>query len=208
MNGQNHHVFGQLIPDEGEDPKDCQLYIYDTTNELNNRLRWVNVADQQVVDKDVVQGLIEMLDNTNELVSKFRQARDRFENAELVDLKVELKISRSQSGRENHIASSDEVAGIMVGSSDSTSPDRDIIVEQKFGGLKRISYIHPKLMALQYPLLFPAGEDGYHNRIRFQSADKDSEKESDMISMKDYYSYKFQVRQNEGHLTLCADLYF
>lgn len=53
-------------------------------------------------------------------------------------------------------------------------------------------------MALQYPLLFPDGEDGYHNRIRFQSADKDSDKERDMISMKDYYSYKFQVRQNEG----------
>ncbi|XP_017255741.1 uncharacterized protein LOC108225401 [Daucus carota subsp. sativus] len=140
-----------------------------------------------------------MLDNTNELVSKFRQARDRFENAELVDLKVELKISRSQSGRENHIASSDEVAGIMVGSSDSTSPDRDIIVEQKFGGLKRISYIHPQTDGPAISgLLFPAGEDGYHNRIRFQSADKDSEKESDMISMMDYYSYKFQVRQNEG----------
>ncbi|XP_017247877.2 uncharacterized protein LOC108219103 [Daucus carota subsp. sativus] len=139
-----------------------------------------------------------MLDQTNELVAKFRMARDRFENSDLVDLKVELKVCRAQSGRENHISSSDEVAGIMVGSSDCTIADRDIIVEQKFGGLKRISYIHPKLMALQYPLLFPDGEDGYHNRIRFQSADKDSDKERDMISMKDYYSYKFQVRQNEG----------
>ncbi|KAK1387262.1 hypothetical protein POM88_015440 [Heracleum sosnowskyi] len=29
-------------------------------------------------------------------------------------------------------------------------------------------------------------------------ADPDSEKDGDMISMKDYYSYRFQVRQNEG----------
>ncbi|XP_063939755.1 uncharacterized protein LOC135148459 [Daucus carota subsp. sativus] len=139
-----------------------------------------------------------MLDQTNELVAKFHQARDRFEQCDFVDLKVELKVCRSQSGRENHISSSDEVAGIMVGTSDNTSPDRDIIVEPKFGALQKISYIHPKLMALQYPLLFPNGEDGYHNRILFQSADRGSVKESDMISMKDYYAYKFQVRDNEG----------
>ena len=88
----------------------------------------------------------------------------------------------------------------MVGNSDNTTPDRDIIVEQKFGGLKRISYINPKLMALQYPLLFPNGEDGYHDRIPFQSADKNAPKDSDMISMKDYYAYRFQVRANEGML--------
>ena len=46
LNGQNHHVFGQLIPDDGKEPAYCQLYIYDTANEVNNRLRWVNVADQ------------------------------------------------------------------------------------------------------------------------------------------------------------------
>ena len=40
LNGQNHHVFGQLIPDDGKEPAYCQLYIYDTTNEVNNRLRW------------------------------------------------------------------------------------------------------------------------------------------------------------------------
>lgn len=72
LNGQNHHVFGTLIPNDGDDPKFCQLYIYDTANEVNNRLRWVNVADQQNVDVDVVQGLITMLDETNELVAIFR----------------------------------------------------------------------------------------------------------------------------------------
>ena len=200
LNGQNHHVFGQLIPDDGQPPKYCQLYIYDTANEVNNRLRWVNVEDQKTVDKNVIEGLISMLDETNELVGKFRMARDRFEQADFIDLKVELKVCRSQSGRENHISSSDEVAGIMVGNSDNTTPDRDIIVEQKFGGLKRISYINPKLMALQYPLLFPNGEDGYHDRIPFQSADKNAPKDSDMISMKDYYAYRFQVRANEGML--------
>ena len=198
LNGQNHHVFGSLIPDDGDTPKFCQLYIYDTNNEVNNRLRWVNVADGQVVDAEVVDGLIQMLDENNELVKKFRMARDRWENNDLVYLKVELKVCRSQSGRENHISPSDEVAGIMVGSSSNTTPDRDIIIEPKMGKLKRVSYVHPKFMALQYPLLFPNGEDGYHDKIPFNSADPDNLSDRDYLSMKDYYAYRFQIRQNEG----------
>ena len=200
LNGQNHHVFGSLIPDDGDTPKFCQLYIYDTANEVNNRLRWVKVSDEQPIDAQVVEGLIKMLDDTNELVKKFRTARDRWENKDIYDLIVELKISRAQNGRENHISASDEVAGIMVGSTSNTTPDRDIIIEPKFGKLQRVSYIHPKFMALQYPLLFPNGEDGYNNRIPFASADLENLKERDFISMKDYYAYRFQVRQ--GHCKL------
>lgn len=198
LNGQNHHVFGSLIPNDGDTPKFFQLYIYDTANEVNNRLRWVNVSDQTQIDVEVVEGLLYMLDQTNELCKKFRMARDRFERNDLVDLMVELKVCRSQSGRENHISASDDVAGVMVGSSDNTTSDRDVIIQPKMGKLKRVSYVHPKFMALQYPLLFSDGEDGYHDKIPFTSADPQAAKDRDMISMKDYYSYRYQVRDNEG----------
>lgn len=64
--------------------------------------------------------------------------------------------------------------------------------------LQRVSYIHPKYIALQYPLFFPNVEDLYHNKIPFRHADPNVMKYGDMISMKDYYFYKFQVRDNEG----------
>jgi hypothetical protein len=38
ISGQNYHRIGTLIPSEGQRPKFCQLYIYDTQNELSNRL--------------------------------------------------------------------------------------------------------------------------------------------------------------------------
>ncbi|KAK1383270.1 hypothetical protein POM88_021005 [Heracleum sosnowskyi] len=116
----------------------------------------------------------------------------------------------SESGRENHISPSDEVAVVLVGSSSNTTPDwdiiverkkppdRDIIVEANKDVFQRVSYIHPKLMALQYPLLFPLGEDGYHDKIPKQSANLPNLKDSDMISMKTYYSYRFQIRDNEA----------
>jgi hypothetical protein len=36
--GQNYHRIGSLVPNVGDTPKFAQLYIYDTENEVENRL--------------------------------------------------------------------------------------------------------------------------------------------------------------------------
>ncbi|XP_074351702.1 uncharacterized protein LOC141690842 [Apium graveolens] len=198
LNGQSHHVFGSLIPNDKETPKFCQLYIYDTINEVDNRLRWVSVHDRESVDKEVVRGLITMLDETNQLVGEFRQQCDLYERDEIVELQITLKVIRSESGRECHISSTDEVAGIMVGDTEETCGDRDIVVNEKGKGLVRVSYVHPKLMALQYPLLFPRGEDGFHPKIKFQKTADSSCKPRGFLSLKNYYSYTFQIRESDG----------
>ena len=38
IHGQTHHLIGSLIPMPNSPPKFAQLYIYDTNNEINNRL--------------------------------------------------------------------------------------------------------------------------------------------------------------------------
>ena len=38
LHGQNYHRIGSLLPDSGETPKFTQLYIYDTQNEVSNRV--------------------------------------------------------------------------------------------------------------------------------------------------------------------------
>ncbi|WOH12558.1 hypothetical protein DCAR_0832063 [Daucus carota subsp. sativus] len=198
LNGQNHHVFGSLIPNDGDTPKFCQLYIYDTENELENRMQWMDVKDGDKVDASIVDGLMKMLDETNELVKEFRIARDRFKDSPFVDLKIILKVCRSESGRENHVGPSNEVAAIMVGDVEDPGPTRDIIVENKVGGLQRVTNIHPKLMSLQYPLLFPRGEDGFHKDINYVKTAESKGKKRQKCTMKEFYSYKFQIRHNEG----------
>lgn len=37
MGGQNSHLIGSLLPKQSEPPKFCQLYIYDTAAEVQNR---------------------------------------------------------------------------------------------------------------------------------------------------------------------------
>ncbi|XP_074357686.1 uncharacterized protein LOC141697289 [Apium graveolens] len=137
---RNHHLFGSLIPKIGEDPRFCQLYIYDRKNEIENRLRWVNVAGGGEVDAEIVQYLLVMLDDTNELVKEFHSARDRYGEHGAVDLEIRLKVSRSESGRENHVGPSDEVVGIMVGDMDEIDGSRDIIIHSH---LHVVTLIHP-----------------------------------------------------------------
>ena len=38
VHGQGHHLIGSLLPLANKSPKFAQLYIYDTDNEVNNRL--------------------------------------------------------------------------------------------------------------------------------------------------------------------------
>jgi len=38
LHGQNYHRIGSFLPDSGSSPKFAQLYIYDTQNEVSNRL--------------------------------------------------------------------------------------------------------------------------------------------------------------------------
>lgn len=38
ISGQNFHRLGSLVPTDGETPKFSQLYIYDTSNEIENRM--------------------------------------------------------------------------------------------------------------------------------------------------------------------------
>lgn len=199
LNGQNHHVFGSLIPNDGDTPKICQLYIYDTENEISNRMQWVDLKDGNKFDAEIVSGLLKMLDECNELVKEFRIARDRFKDSPFVDLKIVLKVCCSQSGRENNIGTSNEVAAIMVGDVEDPCANRDIIISSKTHGLERITNIHPKLMALQYPLLFPRGEDGFHEKIKYVQREDSKIKKRQKCTMMDFYSYKFQVRHCEGN---------
>lgn len=55
--------------------------MYDTANEVTNRIRALNPGDRpkDPLDPAIVQQLLEMLDAHNHLAQKFRLARDRLE---------------------------------------------------------------------------------------------------------------------------------
>nr|GEV80856.1 hypothetical protein [Tanacetum cinerariifolium] len=61
------------------------------------------------------------------------------------------------------------VAVLIVNDFGDGLPTRDIIVNTTDSGSKRVSELHPSYMALQCPLLFLYGEDGYHEKIPYHT---------------------------------------
>lgn len=163
--GQNHHKIGSLLPADGRSPKFAQLYINDTKNEVSNRVQsFCSSKKQAEINRVVVDGLITMFDEINVIVKAFRMARDRFNEAEF--LQVRLRLLGDRSDRQYSEVAFSEMAGLIVGDVDDLINRRDILVEHRSSGLQRISDLHPTFMAMQYPLLFPYGEDGFHLGIK------------------------------------------
>nr|GEV30813.1 helitron helicase-like domain-containing protein [Tanacetum cinerariifolium] len=63
-----YHWIGGSCPDEADPSRFLQLYIFDTDNEIANRMRAFGGEDGSGLRRDIVEGLIEFLDNNNALV--------------------------------------------------------------------------------------------------------------------------------------------
>ncbi|GKD22982.1 hypothetical protein Tco_1224685 [Tanacetum coccineum] len=71
---------------------------------------------------------------------------------------------------------------------------------RKDGGLKRISELNLSYMALQYPLLFLYGEDGFHEKIPYHTNRGTQKTKRGYVSMKEYYAYVIQLRKCQAEL--------
>lgn len=147
-----------MLPLDGETPKLCQLYIYDTDNELENRMNLLGSA-RDGLDQSIVEGLMDMLNQHNKLVEQFHTAREQFKNDEHDEFRLVLLYSQSASGRKNIIGPSDEVGGLLVSENEDSPCLRDTILESRDGKLKRVWETYIFFMQLQYPLMFPYADD-------------------------------------------------
>ena len=152
-----------------------------------------------------------MLDRHNRLVKGFRMARESIAQNALDEFRLVLISSSSASGRPNHIAPSNEVAGFIV-TDDYAKGFRDTIIHSRTDGLQRIYETDPRFMQLQYPILFPHGDIGYYRQIplnrpnnkrcaqteEIPNEDPDENAEREFITMKEYYNYKLMIRPSEG----------
>nr|KAJ0208256.1 hypothetical protein LSAT_V11C500233180 [Lactuca sativa] len=102
-----------------------------------------------------------MLDSNNELVRCYRMVRDVFNSNPHVDLKLRIIGKRWHDGRTYNLPTASEVVALIVGDIGDFIDNRDIVVQTSSEALCRISELHPSYLALQYPLLFPYGDDGH-----------------------------------------------
>ncbi|KAK1394686.1 hypothetical protein POM88_013742 [Heracleum sosnowskyi] len=164
VNLQTYHSIGSLLPPDGRTPKFAQFYMYDGQEALDYRLGFPQ--RRNVLDAEIVGILQEMLFRVNALVQIFRQVRERYPLSQQIPVRLRLLERRSGDGRFVNLPGGNdyEFAGLAI--DDNFVDTRDILVDYKQSGLKHINELHPCFMSLQYPLLFPAGEDGFRLGIK------------------------------------------
>ncbi|GJS48910.1 hypothetical protein Tco_0599031 [Tanacetum coccineum] len=131
---------GSLLPAEGVPLRYAQLYFFDTQNEIRNRMS--AFMEKETTEKEWC----------------------RSHGSQDFSLRL---ISKRTASRQYNAPTVSEVAVLVVNNFGDGIPLRDIVVNKNNEGSHRISELHPSYMALQYPLLFPYGEDGFHENIEY-----------------------------------------
>ncbi|KAI9071009.1 hypothetical protein K1719_047026 [Acacia pycnantha] len=84
----------------------------------------------------------------------------------------------------------------------------DVIVEELSGAPQRIHELHPSYLPLQYPLLFPRGEDGYRDDIDHFADDIGCNRANKRVNLREYFVYKLMTRHDEVSTILHAGRLF
>ncbi|XP_022003222.2 uncharacterized protein LOC110900650 [Helianthus annuus] len=210
ISGQNAHSMGSLLPKHGAQPKFSQLYIYDTKNELANRELLFSDSSSKAslrakeLDVKFIKFITNMLDSTNMLVKTYRMVRDHLHENPNVTLKLRIISQRDRDGRTYNLPTCSVVADLIVDEPDLKIESRDIIVEKRSEDLKRISELHPSYLALQYPILFPYGDDGYRINIPHKDFGPNTKKTRPTCTMREFFAFRIQDRHNKFSLILNA----
>ncbi|CAN1761728.1 ATP-dependent DNA helicase PIF4 [Linum perenne] len=181
IGGQIFHRLGSLIPSEGNTPQFAQLYVHDTNNEIEHRMTSSTYG-----------------------VKVFRYARDRLNANDLHNVKIKLLAKRISDGREYDLPAVDELAILVVDETGGVTHQPDVMVQHLSNEMERVSFYHPSLMALQYPILFPYGEDGWHPTIMLRNTNDPT----NCVSQCDYYAYRIQTRLQESSTLLISGRLF
>ncbi|XP_048593363.1 uncharacterized protein LOC111209440 [Brassica napus] len=109
---------------------------------------------------------------------------------------------RLQDGRTYNTPTATEVATLIPGDFNLDMNNRDIVLQQQSGKLLRINEIHASYLALQYPLLFTYGEDGFRLGIKKGVTAATKKLKKPNISMRQFFAYRLHERKNESHCLL------
>lgn len=148
-----------MLPVPDADHKFLQIYFMGNQDvEVDTRC-----GHNPTVKRIIVQQLQTFLHENNELVKMFKMALDRMpSDSHNIVIRAD-KTPAGEHARRFNSPTIDEVAIVVVG---ENLQSRDIVLHRRNNELKRVYETHRAYDALQYPLIFWQGEDGYHFNIK------------------------------------------
>ncbi|SGY44402.1 BQ5605_C001g00152 [Microbotryum silenes-dioicae] len=171
--GRLYHRLGALFPAVNQRPAFAQTWLINPAEATDTRLE-PDGADSHM-QRSTLTKLESMLRTKNHFVREFASAKPRagWDTAKEWILRLCLPPGRDRRTH-NPPTSSMEMA-MLICDSDTNTGDRgpqDLILQVNGDRCpdgrpkyQIVSSLHPSAMPLRYPLLFPAGEDGFHPNI-------------------------------------------
>ncbi|KAG5556067.1 hypothetical protein RHGRI_006626 [Rhododendron griersonianum] len=166
--GQAYHAIRSLYPPPDKNDKNkyatpsfLQLYFFDTDNEVSNRNKGASELDPNVISR-----VIDIL-APNPYSIFFRSLR-QIPETELATHQIKIRADPKLDTGTLGGPTASQVASFLAGETEGNSDlrERDILVYQHNGISQRIRYYFGCYDPLQYPLLFPFGEPGWHQGIK------------------------------------------
>ncbi|KAI5407181.1 hypothetical protein KIW84_053433 [Lathyrus oleraceus] len=185
--GAIYHKIEGFHPNQGSRPRYLQLYIYDTDNELQNRMR-----ENPILNQSVVYKLKKLLHQCNPFVIVFRQLALE-PNIE----ECRLLIKEHPSNQPQYsLPSASQVATIFIGGGDEDTIERgrDINVINCDGKLTKVQETMGYYDPLQYPILLPFRTYGWDIETKTNVGKT--------VTCREYYSYVLQIRRNDQSVLL------
>lgn len=159
IQGQIYHRAGSLLPVSDSNYKFLQIYFMgNSPQEINLRC-----AHNSLVKRYIIEQLQTLFHEHNQLVILFKTALDLMpSDSHKIVIRAD-KTPAGQHARRFNAPTIDEVAIVVVG---ENLESRDIVLHRRNDHLQRIKETHRSYDALQYPIIFWQGEDGYDFSIK------------------------------------------
>ncbi|XP_063922978.1 uncharacterized protein LOC135137287 [Zophobas morio] len=198
--GRKQLIARQLIAISKEDPQFLQIYFMDNVDKEIDRRCAFSIA----TDRKIIAELRALFHEHNCLVRDFKSA---LENVRADDFKLIIRADKTPSNeheRRFNAPIAPEVAAVIVGTEITR---RDIVISRRNQTKQGIAETHRSYDALQYPILFPRGEDGYHLEL-YQTHPVTGAATTKKISCMDFYAYRIMIRaEQSNHILKCRHVF-
>ena len=187
IQGQVHHRIGSIFPPLQQQHSFLQIYFMGSPQEeLDRRCKIF-----QQINRYILYNLQNLLHENNNLIRQFKTAKEQCIND---DYRVIIRADRVPSHeyeRRFNAPTVNEVAVIMVG---NASSPRDIILRFRDNTLTRISECHKFYDALQYPLIYWKGQQGYATKLPQINPSTGYPASNKTVSCMQFYSFLLMIR--------------
>ncbi|KAI9264120.1 hypothetical protein BDA99DRAFT_406816, partial [Phascolomyces articulosus] len=159
----NGTMFHCLATEHAQD-QIAQIYFADTQDQLTRR-----ASLRSGLNQDTITILQQVIENHNPFVTTLMTAAETYSDRPFGSVNVVIRAARGM-GRRYVQQSYPEAAAMVVESMiDGSTTPHDIVINDRTEGIREISSLHPSYMSLHYVLMFPFGENGWFNGMRYES---------------------------------------